>query len=461
MALDEILAHVRRELGRRRRLRPLESIRRDLSPSARSLEDALRRPRTGFVLECKRASPSRGVIRAGYDPAELAREYEPLADAISVLTEERFFGGGLDHLRAVSEAVAVPVLRKDFVVDPYQVFEARAHGADAVLLMLSVLDDQGYRQCADTAASLGMDVMTEVHDEAELERAVRLGARIIGVNNRDLKTLEVDLATTERLASLVPEDRLVVAESGVRSHRDVARLRHLADGFLIGSALCARSDVSRACSELVYGPVKVCGLTRAEDARSAADCGAVFGGLVFAPSSPRRIDIERAREVRRAADLEWVGVYVNHDPDVLVRTAVELGLSAVQLHGDETPAYAERLRGLLPERCEVWKACRVRDRAPSAAEDNVDRVVLDTYSAAVRGGTGARFDWRLLDGLDLSRALLAGGLDPGCAAAADAVGAYGLDVGSGVERAPGRKSRERLEEFFAALRGRSREGVTR
>jgi len=461
MALDEILAHVRGELARRQSRRPLESLRRGLIPSSRSLEEALHRPRTGFLLECKQASPSRGTIRADYDPVELALAYEPFADGVSVLTEERFFGGSLDHLRAVSAAVSLPVLRKDFVVDPYQVFEARAHGADAVLLMLSVLDDDGYRRCARAAEMLAIDVLTEVHDERELSRAVALGARIIGLNNRDLKTLEVDLAVTERLAPLAPDDRLLVCESGIGSHRDVARLRGRVDGFLVGSALCSSPDVSRACRELVFGPVKVCGLTSPEDARAAADAGAVYGGLVFAPGSPRRVDLERARAVRDAADLDWVGVYVDHDPHLVAQTAEVLELKAVQLHGDETARYADRLRESLPSGCEIWKACRIRDSVPEGAGDCADRIVLDTFSAAARGGTGERFDWSLLDGVSLDRALLAGGLDPGCAAAADAVGAFGLDVSSGVERAPGEKSRERLEAFFAALRGRSRKGARR
>lgn len=456
MVLTDILVHVRDQLVRRRSSRSLDAIRRDLKPSTRSLEDALRKPRTGFVMECKQASPSRGTIRADYDPLELARAYDPLADGISVLTEEQFFGGSLAHLRAVSDAVSVPVLCKDVVLDPYQVVEARAHGADAVLLMLSVLDAAGYRRCAEMSDSLGLDVLTEVHGEDELLRAIDLGARIVGINNRNLETLEVDLALTERLAPLVPDDRVVVCESGVGSHRDVARLRRFADGFLVGTALSSRPDVTRACRELVFGPVKVCGLTRPGDARVASDCGAVFGGLVFAAGSPRQVDLSRAREVCAAADLAWVGVFVDQDPRVVAETVEALGLAVVQLHGDETSAYLHQLRDLLPGACEVWKGCRVRDQVPPTSVEGADRVVLDTYTATSRGGAGERFDWSLLDGLNLERALLAGGLDASCAAAAESVGAFGLDVSSGVERAPGEKSRGRLGAFFEVLRGRSR-----
>src|SRR5437660_798827 len=181
----------------RRERRPLAGFR--LQPSDRSLARALRAGHTGFIMECKHASPSAGVLRPDFDPVAIARAYAPIADAISVITDKPYFQGSLEYLRAVREAVDLPVLCKDFVVDPYQVYEARHYGADALLLMLSVLEDREFQQCMAVAEALDMDVLAEVHDEHELERAVRLGARLIGINNRDLRTLQVDLAVTERL----------------------------------------------------------------------------------------------------------------------------------------------------------------------------------------------------------------------------------------------------------------------
>jgi indole-3-glycerol phosphate synthase/phosphoribosylanthranilate isomerase len=424
----------------------------ELAPSTRSLEAALRRGRAAFVLECKRASPSAGVLRADYRPAEIARAYAPYADAVSVLTDAEFFGGSYGDLAAVSAAVAVPVLCKDVVVDPCQLRAARRHGADAALLMLSVLDDAAFAACAAEAARLGLDAVVEVRDEAELARALALGARIVGINNRDLATLRVDLAVTERLAPLVPKDRVVLSESGIRGRGDVRRLAGRVDGFLVGSALMARRDLERACRELVYGAVKICGITRPEDAAAAAGAGAIFGGLVFAPGSPRALDPEAAARLAALPGLAWVGVFVDEAEERVASLAERLGLAAVQMHGAETPAYASRLRARLGPAREVWKAHRVRGAVPEVAATGADRLLLDGRGAGRRGGGGRRFDWALLDGRELSRVIVAGGVDAECAAAADARGPYAIDLSSAVEERPGIKSAARLDRLFASLR---------
>ncbi len=461
MALEAILERKRADVAHRKAAAPLESFAEGLERSQRSLEAALRRPRTGFICECKRSSPSQGAIRTHFDPAAIARSYAPFADAISVLCDEPFFGGRLEYLSVVHGETDVPVLCKDFVVDPYQVFEARRYGADAILLMLSVLDDATYGRCFEAARKLGMDVLTEVHDAAELERALAHPCRppIIGVNNRNLKTLEVDLSVTERLAPRVPDDRVVVAESGVTSHRDTLRLRPHCDAFLVGTALMGADDLDRAVRELVFGPVKTCGLTRPADARTAFKAGASLGGLIFVDESPRAVGLARAREVREASALGFVGVFVNAEIDDVASTAGELGLDAVQLHGDEDDDYVTKLRARLSAGTEIWKAVRVADRVPSGALSRADRVLLDTFDPDKRGGTGQTFDWALLADADApaERVVLSGGLKPENAERADHIGAGLLDVNSGVESAPGVKDRERLEDFFAALRGRGRQ----
>jgi indole-3-glycerol phosphate synthase/phosphoribosylanthranilate isomerase len=189
MALDSIIAHKRDEVAKRKDERPLEEIAKGLEPSERSLLSALECGRTAFILECKKASPSRGVIREDYDPAKLARDLSRHADAISVLADERFFGGKLADVRTVSEAVTLPVFMKDFIVDPYQVYEARAHGADAILMIMAALGDKACGEILDAANKLNLDVLVEVHDEGELARALKLDARVIGINSRNLKTL--------------------------------------------------------------------------------------------------------------------------------------------------------------------------------------------------------------------------------------------------------------------------------
>ena len=461
MVLDRIVARTREDVSRRQRDVPLARLLDRLPRSERDFAASLRRPRTGFIMECKRASPSEGLIRDGYDPVAIAEAYAPFADAISVLTDGPFFQGSREHLRQVRDSVAVPVLCKDFVVGPYQVVEARAAGADAVLLMLSVLDDSGYRDCADTAAMVGIATLTEVHSAAELDRALRLGAEVIGINNRDLTTMTVDLDTTRRLAPGIPEDRVVICESGLRTHPEVRSLAPLVDGFLVGTALMKAPDLPQAVRTLVFGMTKVCGLTRPDDARIAWEAGASHGGLIFAPESARLVDLDRAAEIRRVAPLHWVGVFVNDSVDRIAALAGRLGLAAVQLHGEETREQVGHLRTRLPAGTEVWKAVRVRDRVPRLAETGADRMVLDTWREDQRGGTGQRFDWSPVRGHpDRERIILGGGLRPEVVTEAEALGVGGLDVNSGVEDNPGIKNPARLAAFFEARRGTGRKRST-
>ncbi len=405
-------------------------------------------------MECKQASPSRGLIRADYDPARVARDYAGSASAISVLADESFFRGRLEHVRRVRETVPLPVLCKDFIVDPYQVFEARRYGADAVLLMMSVLDDAAFDACRRAAERLSMDALVEVHDEGDLARALAFRAPLVGINNRDFKTMVVDLSTTLRLAPKVPAEVTLISESGILDHRDVVRLRTSVDGFLVGSSLMEKDDLGLASRELIYGRVKTCGLTSAEDAASASKAGASYGGLIFAEESPRRVSFGQALRIRQAAPLRWVGVFVNEPPERLIEISRRLDLAAVQLHGDEDRGVVQGLRGKLPPGCEIWKAHRVRGSIPPAAGTGADRLVLDRFEKGLRGGTGKCPDWSLVRAYpERGSAVLAGGLNPQNAAEADLIGAWALDVNSGAEDAPGRKSEAKLRAFFAALRG--------
>lgn len=232
------------------RAEDLERSQRSFAAALRTRSGQGRSPQPALIMECKAASPSRGTIRSDYDPASLAAQYAPYAAAVSVLTEPDRFNGSFDDLAAVREVVDVPVLCKDFIVDEVQVLAARSLGADAVLLMLSVVPDDVYRELAELAHSLGMEVLTEVSTPQEMHRASALRAEVIGINNRDLRTLDTDLARTEEMAPLAPAGVVLVGESGVGAPEDVRRLSGLVDALLVGSSLSGAPDPAEAAREL-------------------------------------------------------------------------------------------------------------------------------------------------------------------------------------------------------------------
>jgi indole-3-glycerol phosphate synthase len=255
--LAAIVAATRKVVASRRAREPLPALAARAAaqpPRGDAFRAALLTPeRVNIIAECKRRSPSRGVLREAYTPDTIARGYERAgAAAISVLTEPAFFDGALEHLESVRAAVSIPLLRKDFMVDEYQLFEAVASGADAVLLIVSALTDDELAGLQRRAESLGLAVLVEVHDAAELDRALAAGARIIGVNNRDLRTMEVDVQASEHLAARIPNDIIAVSESGLTTAADIARLRALGyRAFLIGERFMIAPDPAAALAELV------------------------------------------------------------------------------------------------------------------------------------------------------------------------------------------------------------------
>ncbi|OBX20838.1 indole-3-glycerol phosphate synthase [Erythrobacter sp. QSSC1-22B] len=258
--LQEICAVKREQVAERRlhrSLADLERLAREQS-APRGFSRALgQASQSGFglIAEIKRASPSKGLIREDFDPAAHAAAYQAGGAAcLSVLTDEPYFQGHDDFLIAARAACALPCLRKDFMVDVWQVAESRALGADAVLIIVAALDDMQMADIESAAIELGMDVLIEVHDEAELERALKLRSRLVGINNRDLRTFEIDLATTERLAGFVPEGYLLVCESGIFTYRDCQRMAQRGvRSFLVGEALMRQSDIEHATRELLTG----------------------------------------------------------------------------------------------------------------------------------------------------------------------------------------------------------------
>jgi indole-3-glycerol phosphate synthase len=254
--LDEIVASTREAVRSSKLNRPLADLKRRIKDreTPRGFTDSLSKSSgLKLIAELKQASPSQGRLRERFDPAEIARIYaEEGAAAISVLTEERFFKGALDYLGQVRAVVNCPLLRKDFLLDEYQIYEARAFDADAVLLIAAILDDGRLKDFQSLALDLGMDSLVEVHTEAEVDRALRAGARLIGINNRDLATFKTDLETTFRLIRGIPDDRFVVSESGISQRKDIDRLMEAeVDAVLIGETFMKSTDVRAKVRELL------------------------------------------------------------------------------------------------------------------------------------------------------------------------------------------------------------------
>ena len=348
--------------------------------------------------------------------------------------------------------VTQPVICKDFIIDEYQIYLARLYQADATLLMLSVLDDAEYIALAKVAHSLNMGVLTEVSNEAELVRAIALDAKVIGINNRDLRDLSIDLNRTKDIAPKIPSDRIIISESGIYNNQQVRDLANYANGFLVGSSLMSQDNVDLACRRLILGDNKVCGLTRPEDAKVVYEQGAIYGGLIFAPTSPRCVNVTTAQQVIAAAPLAYVGVFVNEQATVVAQLANHLGLAAVQLHGSEDASYIAILKTLLNNDIQIWKAHGVSKQAPDLSLAKVDRHLVDSKVAGQSGGTGQTFDWSLLTPEDCSQVMLAGGLTPDNVQDAAKLGCLGLDLNSGLESAPGIKDTDKIIAAFSALR---------
>jgi phosphoribosylanthranilate isomerase len=444
------------------------------APAPRDIVDALAAPGLHLVAEVKRSSPSAGAIAAGADAVTRARAYAAGgASAISVLCEPHWFGGSVDDLRAVRAAVSVPVLAKEFVVDPRQLDLLRAAGADLVLLLAVLHPAKRLARLVAQARDLGLEPLVEAHDIREIEAALATGARLIGINNRDLRTLDVDPERCVRLRDLVPGDRLVIAESGVRDAATIARWRATGfDAALVGEALMRSADPAAAARAFVAAGlnpvdlaaaarepgVKICGVTDAAGVLAANRAGADALGLNFAPGTPRVLSIEEGVELARLARASAsaavprpriVVVTANLPADELMRIVAAVDPDEVQLSGDEPPSAVAGVGR------PVWKALRV---GPSdRAEDVISRartfldagaagILLDAAGGPHPGGTGIRVITALA--AVVARELpitLAGGLGPAnVAEAVLAVPAVGVDAASGTEypRQPGERPRK-------------------
>lgn len=471
--LDEILEHKRQEVAHRKKEFPLSKFRYLIESSDRSFRKALVETRTNIVAEIKFASPSAGVFFQNRNEKELlsafAKTYEQRAQAISILTDEKYFSGKDDYLKAVRQMTTIPILRKDFIIDEYQIYKSRFIGADAILLIVAALSDERLQKFIKIAESLDMDALVETHTEEEIKRAINCGASIIGINNRNLKTMKCDISTTEKLSQYVPSDKILISESGIQTSDDVEKLSGTADAFLIGSSLMKEKNPETLLRSLSGIKVKICGLTNEDDVSCAIDAGADYLGFVFYEKSPRAISPQHCKELikhvkekltaRRKSGIRdgvtSVGVFVNAPIDYVAEVAETSGLDAVQLHGEESDSYCCSLKK--ETNVKIIKALRVKDRIRLDTIQDVasDIVLLDTFSKDARGGTGKRFDWDVLNNFKSpgKKIFLAGGITPENAQhAVSFEQIYGIDVGSGLEIEPGKKDHQKILALMSVVR---------
>ena len=474
MILDKIVEATKIRVAQEKQVESPEAVKAAAlalpSDTGFPFEAALRQQDFNFICEVKKASPSKGIIAEHFPYLDIAKEYEVAgAAAISVLTEPDFFKGDKKYLQEIASTVKIPVLRKDFIIDEYQIYQAKVWGASAILLICACLDVPTLTKFRKLADSLGLSSLVEAHDEVEVQMAIDCGARIIGVNNRNLKDFTVDVQNSVRLRNLVEDDVIFVSESGLETPEDIQVLRDNNIGVALMGETFMRSPNKVEKLAYLYGStyytpkVKMCGISKVETIPAVVEAKPNYMGLVFAPSK-RQVTVEHAKtlveelhkvyvkkygsdtEQDKDDTIKTVGVFVNETVDNLVTIANEANLDAVQLHGDEDETFIQSLK----ERTnvEVWKAVQIRSAADVEEwiDSSADMILFDAYHKDERGGTGEVFDWSSLDEFERPF-MLAGGIDStNVARAIRTVRPYGIDTSSGIET-NGVKDDEKITAF--------------
>ncbi|TCS80073.1 bifunctional indole-3-glycerol-phosphate synthase TrpC/phosphoribosylanthranilate isomerase TrpF [Pectinatus cerevisiiphilus] len=462
MILEKIAARTRSRVDECKQKKSLEEVKKEAQAKDKHeaflFEKALRGKDISFICEVKKASPSKGIIAEDFPYLDIAKDYEKAgATAISVLTEPEFFLGKDQYLHEIAATVNIPVLRKDFTVDEYQIYEAATLGAGAVLLICALLSVEQLTRFRQIADGLGLSCLVEAHDKTEIEKALTAGARIIGVNNRDLRDFSVDINNSIKLRREVPADVIFISESGIKTAEDVAQLRkNNVQAVLIGETFMRSADKVRELTKL-YGPAaiprtKICGISRVDDVAIINEVQPDYIGLIFAPSK-RQVTPSKAHAIKEILSpaIETVGVFVNEVEAAIINAAHSLALDVIQLHGDETEEDIIRIKK--ETGCAVWKAVRVENSGDIEKWQHsaADMLLFDTFSREAAGGTGDSFDWTLLKGVTRPF-LLAGGLSSkNVARAIRKVVPWGVDINSGVETS-GVKDSAKIKEIMSIIR---------
>ncbi len=423
-----------------------------------SFYNALAKEGLSIIGEFKKASPSHGKMNSKVDLETRIQQYNASVDAISCLTEQDHFNGSVEYLKQIRKMTNLPIIRKDFIIEDYQVYEAKVIGADAILLIAAILDDNTFKRLYELAYSLGLDVLCEVHDEQELKRMINLDVKIIGINNRNLKTFEVSLDTTKRLASMIPQGKVVVSESGVTNNQDILTLKESkVNALLIGTALMESDcpeNTAKTWKKIYKTPkIKICGITDKKEVEYLIENKVEYVGMVlFFEQSKRCIDINTAKEIINTVNKKIKTVAVTVSPTVeQLKRIEEAGFDYIQIHKEFSNEVYENCS--LP----IIRAFNVSSDIKDIDFGNVklDKIKAILFDASV-SGDGKTFDWNIIKDIDRKnkKFILAGGLNAeNINEAIEKIRPDIVDVSSSVEydNAKG-KDPEKVKVFVNAVR---------
>jgi len=453
--MSKIIKEKRKEVEKAKKKRPLARFRSKLRKSKRNFRKALK-TRTGFpalIAEIKRASPSNGIITDDFNVAEITKMYNKHASAISVLTDEKFFKGSLKIMKTASDSSKLPIIRKDFIIDEYQIYESRLYGADAVLLISNLLTKKKIDEFVKIASSLGMNCLVETESAAALKKVLDTKAEIVGINNRNLHSLKVDKRNTLKLLKLIPKNRrkklTIVSESGIYSREDIDELGGKTDAILVGSSIMESENREMKVKELAGIPlVKICGVTNKKDALAAVNAGADFIGFNFYINTPRYIEPKKAKKIINSlpAGILSVGVFVNEPKEVVKRVSKDAAVDLIQFSGKELPVFVNSFKN-------GFKSLKIGKKADLKEINKYksELILLEPFKQGLYGGTGKKLNTETLKEINKIRGkkiLLAGGINPSnVKGILHLVQPYAIDVASGVESSPGKKSVSKMNEL--------------
>ncbi|WP_340147524.1 bifunctional indole-3-glycerol-phosphate synthase TrpC/phosphoribosylanthranilate isomerase TrpF [Buchnera aphidicola] len=447
--LKKIIKEKIKWISYRKKIQPLKKIASIINIKTRDLYKSITKKKPSFILECKKSSPSFGIIKKKFNILKIAQIYKKYASAISVVTEEKYFNGNIENIPKIKKIVHQPILCKDFIIDPYQIYLAKYYQADAILLMLSILNDNQYYELSKLAKYLNLQILTEVHNLNELERLKKFSPKIIGINNRNLKNLKINIKNTIKLAPLIKKKTCIISESGITTNFEVKKLNNFVNGFLIGTQLMKKKNLDLEIRKIIYGKNKICGLTRHKDAYNSSFYGSVYGGLIFCKNSLRKINIKKAKTIIKNINLKFVGVFQNKNLKSVTNIVNKLKLNIVQLHGNENKEYISSLKNNISKKIKIWKSITLQQFLSNFYKIKyINYYLLDNNLP----GSGIQLNWKPLKHKNLNKIILAGGLNQKNIKLAMKLNSLGLDINSGVEKYIGIKSRKKIKLIFKNLR---------